>query len=54
LKVCENAALFEGRGSVALYQGLTLVGPQRAERKLGFTGCEKTHALYQGTTSVVP
>jgi hypothetical protein len=31
-----------GRGSHALYQGPTLVGPQRAEKELGFTGCGKT------------
>jgi len=44
-----------GRGSHALYQGPTLVGPpQRAEKELGFTGCGKTGALYQGTTLVVP
>ena len=30
------------RGSHALYQGLTLVGPQRAEKELGFTGCGKS------------
>src|SRR5882724_11618836 len=29
-------------GSHALYQGPTLVGPQRGEKELGFTGCGKT------------
>src|ERR1700739_967751 len=56
-----------GRGSHALYQGTTLVGPLRAERQLGFIDACKNNvrsslffqrnfksALYQGTTSVVP
>jgi hypothetical protein len=36
------------------FSAASLVGPQSAEKELGFTGCGKTLALYQGTTLVVP
>ncbi len=38
----------------ALYQGTTFSRAVNRENTSGFTACGKTHALYQGTTLVVP
>jgi recombinational DNA repair ATPase RecF len=37
-----------------LYQGLTLVGPHKAEREMGLEMPQKNSVLYQGTTLVGP
>jgi recombinational DNA repair ATPase RecF len=44
----------QGSRPTALYQGLTLVGPHKAEREMGLEMPQKNSVLYQGTTLVGP
>ncbi len=48
-----NTRCFRHSERLALYQGTTFSRAVMDQTELGFTGCGKTRALYQGTTLVV-